>query len=94
MKSSTNLIHTIARTNYSNMRTYEQSGTLEQLIDAYSYTLEVGQAYQHEKGNRKIDTQPKTIKSLVANLNKSANNAAKNGASMSCYDLKAKVIIN
>lgn len=30
-------------------RKYTQEGTLEELIQAYSYTLECGQSYQHEK---------------------------------------------
>ncbi len=54
-------------------------GTLEELIESHSYTLECGQAYEHERGNRKINTNPKTFKSLVDNLNKAINNSAANG---------------
>ena len=44
-------------------------GTLEQMTDAFSYTLECGNS-----GNDKIKTarEIKTLKSLVSNLNKSA----------------------
>ena len=43
-------------------------GTLEQMTDAFSYTLECGNSY-----NDKIKTarEIKTLKSLVSNLNKS-----------------------
>jgi len=60
-------------------RTYEQEGTLAELIQAYSYSLDTGRSYQNEKGNKKIDTNPKTIASLVKNLENAANNAARNG---------------
>lgn len=63
------------------VRTYTQEGTLEELIKAYSYTLECGRDYQHEKGNKKINTQPKNIKSLVTNLFNASNNRAADGYS-------------
>ena len=63
------------------VRTYTQEGTLEELIKAYSYTLECGRDYQHEKGNKKINTQPKNIKSLVTNLYNASNNRAADGYS-------------
>lgn len=63
------------------VRTYTQEGTLEDLIKAYSYTLECGQSYQHEKGNKKINRQPKNIKSLVTNLYNASNNRASDGYS-------------
>ena len=63
------------------VRTYTQEGTLEELINAYSYTLECGRDYQHEKGNKKINTQPKNIKSLVTNLYNASNNRAADGYS-------------
>ena len=53
--------------------------TLEEAIDYYGYTLEVGASWAHEKGNKKIDRNPKTIKSLITNLNNASNNAARNG---------------
>jgi len=53
--------------------------TLEEAIDYYGYTLEVGASWSHEPGNKKINTSPKTITSLITNLNNASNNAACNG---------------
>ena len=53
--------------------------TLEEAIDYFGYTLEVGASWAHEKGNKKIDRNPKTIKSLITNLNNASSNAARNG---------------
>ena len=41
-------------------------GTLPELITAFSYALEIGNSW-----NRKIQRQPKSIKSFVLNLQKS-----------------------
>ena len=43
-------------------------GTLEELIKTFSYTLEKGASWQHEKGNKKINRNPKNIKSLISNI--------------------------
>ena len=64
---------------YGRDREYTQEGTLEELIQAYSYTLEVGKSYENERGNKKINTNPKTIQQLCDNLEKAKNNAARNG---------------
>ena len=64
------------------------TGTLADLIDAFGYTLECGVAYQNEKGNHKINKAPKTIKSLVDNLNKAKTNSAANGSPETVYSLK------
>ena len=53
--------------------------TLDEAIDYHSYTLERGLSYQHEKGNKKINRRPSTMKSLITNLNNSVNNAAADG---------------
>jgi hypothetical protein len=53
--------------------------TLEEAIQYYGYTLEVGESWQHEKGNKKINRNPKSIKSLMSNLENAANNAARDG---------------
>lgn len=42
------------------------SGTLEELINYFGYTLEIGNSW-----NKKINRTPKTIKSFVTNLQKS-----------------------
>ena len=43
----------------------QTSGTLAELIEYFGYTLECGHSW-----NRKLQLQPKTIKSLVSTLNK------------------------
>ena len=54
----------------------EVSGTLEELISYFSYTLEIGHSYK-----RSINRNPKTIKSFISNLNKAFD--IKEGA---CYE--------
>ncbi len=66
----------------------ETTGTLEELIQYFAYTLEVGVSWQHEKGNKKINRSPKSFKSLVTNLNNAKNNAAANGCASTQYELK------
>ena len=64
-------------------------GTVEYLVNNYfGYTLEVGQSWEHEKGNRKINRNPKSGKSLVDNLNKAVTNSAANGYSSTYFRLK------
>lgn len=62
-------------------RYYYQTGTLEELTKAFSYSLEVDQSRQHELGNKKINRNPKSIKTLISNL----NNGAANGYSGEYY---------
>lgn len=69
-----------------NTRTYTMEGSLRELIDGYSYTLEVGQSWEHERGNKKINMNPKTIQALCDNLYKAKNNAARNGYSGDSFD--------
>jgi len=66
-------------------RERKQTGTLEELTKYFSYTLEKGASYQHEKGNRKIHRQPKTFIALLNNLNAAENNAAANGCGSTYY---------
>ena len=68
-------------------RESETSGTLQELIKYFSYTLEVGQSWQHEKGNKKIDRNPKSISSLIKNINNAKSNSAANGCSDTYYSL-------
>lgn len=67
---------------------YKKTGTLQELIDTYSYELETGQSYEKEKGNKKINLKPTTIKALVDNLSKAADNAAANGYSGVSFSYK------
>jgi hypothetical protein len=61
-------------------RTYSSRPlTIAEAIEYYGYTLEVGASWSHEKGNRKINRNPTTIKSLLTALNNASNNAARNG---------------
>lgn len=60
-------------------RYYYQTGTLAELISAYGYTLEVGQSYEREKGNKKININPRNVNDLIKNLNNAVNNSAANG---------------
>jgi len=39
---------------------YTQTGTMEELVKAYSYSLECGASWESEKGNKKINRNPKT----------------------------------
>lgn len=66
------------------------TGTLEELIKMFSYTLECGQSWEREKGNKKINCQPKSIKSLISNLNNAVNNSASNGYAGIHYYMETK----
>ena len=68
-------------------RYYYQTGTLDELIKAYSYTLETGKSYETEKGNKKINIKPSNVKALVDNLNKAVNNSAANGYAGKYYSI-------
>lgn len=58
---------------------YYLYGSVPELVQACSYTLDCGHSWQHEKGNAKINCKPGIIKSLVNNLNNAVNNSAANG---------------
>ena len=68
-------------------RTTEVTDTLENLIQYFSYTLECGRCYQNERGNKRIDTAPKSARSLVANLNNAERNRSANGDPSTVYSL-------
>lgn len=53
--------------------------TVPELVSHFQYTLDCGHSWEREKGNKKINTAPKTIKSLITNLNNAVNNSAANG---------------
>ena len=69
------------------VREHEYTGTLEELTKMFSYTLEVGESWQHERGNKRINRNPGTIKSLCVNLENARNNAARNGYSGYSYEV-------
>jgi hypothetical protein len=82
-KEITILVH-----NHRNGSVREVKGTLDYLINGYfGYTLECGKSYERERGNKKINCNPKSAKSLVTNLNNAVNNSAANGYSQTSYEL-------
>ena len=79
--------HTASRLYSGETRDYGvEIGTLAELIENHYYTLECGKAYEHERGNRKINMSPKTVKSLCTNLMNAADNSSRNGYSGSYYE--------
>ena len=54
-------------------------GTLAELINYFHYTLEVGKSWEREKGNKKINMNPKTIQDLIKNVENAKDNSASNG---------------
>lgn len=68
-------------------REYVYSGTIDELIKTYSYTLDCGKSWEHQAGNAKINTNPRSGKTLVKNLNNAVNNSAANGYAGEHYEL-------
>lgn len=75
---------------FNKTKYYYQTGTLLELIKLYKYTLECGQSWEHEKGNKKINCNPKTINQLIKNLNNAVNNSAANGCASETFKLVNK----
>lgn len=64
------------------------TGTIEHLVNnVFGYTLKCGKSWEFEKGNKKINDHPTTIKSLITNLNNAESNRAKNGCASTYYEL-------
>lgn len=78
------IITCASRTNVSESRPL----TISEAVDYYSYTLTSGSSWSHEKGNKKINCNPKTIKSLITNLNNAVNNSAADGYANITYTAK------
>lgn len=68
--------------------------TLVEAIEYHGYTLEKGASWAHEKGNKKINRNPKTIAGLITNLNNAENNAAANGYSGVYYSYTDAALMN
>lgn len=80
--------YTIITTNNRRGTDYTPAtGTIDELNEYFKYTLEKGASWSHEKGNAKINTNPRSGKVLVKNLNNAENNAAANGYSQISYRL-------
>lgn len=82
-------VYTIKHTRMTTGTERTQTGTLAELIDAYGYTLECGKAYEHERGNAKINMSPRTVGALVTNLNRAVNNSSRIGSANGFYELVA-----
>ena len=54
--------------------TTKYNGTVDELKEKFRYTLDCGASYNFERGCKKVNPDPKSIKSLVANLNNAAEN--------------------
>lgn len=65
----------------------EVKGTLDYLKQYFGYTLKVGESWQNEPGNYRINRNPKSGKALVDYLNKAEHNRARNGCASTYYTL-------
>ena len=63
------------------------TGTLDFLLRHFAYTLECGRSWEHERGRRKVNMNPKTGRSLVTALNNAKNNSARNGYSDTWFEI-------
>ena len=71
--------YVITHTRPTSGRSYSSKPlTIEEAVVYYGYTLECGASYEHERGNKKINRNPKTINALLTNLNNASNNSARN----------------
>lgn len=75
-------IYTIQKTRTQSMSTSEFFGTVEDLVKMFQNTLNNGNGY-----NPKINTNPKTIKSLLSNLAKSVQELQGSCYYPDCYEL-------
>lgn len=84
-------VYSIKETHYplwgDKIREKVWTGTIDELTEIFSYTLEVGASWQFEKGNKRINRKPGTIQSLCKNLENARNNAARNGYSGYSYEV-------
>lgn len=64
----------VTRLVFSRSSEHTHTGTLADLVKIFSNTLECGKSWEYERGNKKINTNPKSISSLISNLNKAAEN--------------------
>ena len=78
-------VYTIARTNTATGRVLTDSMPLWEAVHFYGHALDCGFLHQNKHGNTKINRTPKTIASLIRNLNAAANNVATNGQSTISY---------
>ena len=82
-----NRVYKIKIINTTNNTYTIAEGTVEELIKGFQYTLISGESYQYAKGNKKVNTKPRTIKSLIRNLNKADKNRSWCGYPSYKYEL-------
>ena len=75
--------YTITRISFHKGTQYtSQPMTVAEAVEYYSATLASGKALEHERGNKKVNLKPKTIKALLTSLANSSHNRSlfmKNG---------------
>lgn len=81
MEKTYTLKITRSRAFFPNPSVSTSTGTLEELKENFKYTLETGHAY-----DRKVNVNPKTIKSLISNVEKAVI-ARSNGTSSYSIEL-------
>jgi len=81
--------YTITMTRDRSKSSSSATGTIQELVERYGYTLECGKSWEHEAGNSKINLKPKGIKTLIKNLNNAVNNSAANGYAGEHYNAEA-----
>lgn len=64
-------------------------GTLAELIEYFGYTLEKGASWQWERGCKKVNRNPKSIKGLMTALENSVWNTQG-----SCYNRNAYILLD
>lgn len=70
-------------------RATEYTGTLDHLIhEVFGYTLEAGASWSWQSGCRKVNTNPKSGKGLVAALNNAVANTQGGCFNQDWYELK------
>ena len=67
---------------------HEYTGTLDELIQKFKYTLESGASWSYQKGCKKVNTNPKTIKGLLTALYNATENTQGGCYSRDSYELK------
>lgn len=70
-------------------RDTEYTGTIDRLVnEVFSYTLECGASWAHERGCVKVNRNPKTGRSLVTALNNAVHNTQGSCFNPDYYTLK------
>ena len=79
---------------HRNGRVTEVTKTLPEFLEYFKYTLECGKSWEREKGNKKINMNPKSAKALITQVTNAGNNAAGNGYCSTLYSLVETVVVD